>query len=71
MPAIARAHSVTDIMSGSTNRAGATVTISPVISGLLLKASPAHKYCGDVYDAVNPIILYDHWECSMRISSCI
>ena len=46
MQAIARAHSVTDIMNGSTNRAGATgtSTISPVISRLLLKASPAHKY---------------------------
>ena len=45
MPAIARAHSVTDIMSGSTNRAGATGTVSSVISGLYLKASHAHKYC--------------------------
>ena len=38
-------HSVTDIMSGSTIRAGAIGTLSPVISRLHLIASLIDKYC--------------------------
>ena len=51
VPAIARTHCV------NTNRAGGNDTVSLVISGQLLKTCLPINIVGDVYDAINPIIL--------------